>query len=73
MLGCLFTLQLWSSGSGGRTARVVSLQKNSDLRLLNIVLFYLIIRWPTGAAIILSVCGMQPSVFQRLEQLNGFI
>ena len=41
---------------------------NSKPRLLNIILLNLIlVRWLTSAAIILKICGMRPSVFERLE------
>ena len=38
----------------------------SEPRLLNLILLNLIVRWPVSAAIILKICGMRPSVFERL-------
>ena len=48
---------------------------NRDLRLSKIWLLNLIVSWSTGEAIVLSICGMLPSVFERLElwTLNCFI
>ena len=40
---------------------------NSKLELSKILLLNSIVKWLVGSAIILNICGMRPSVFERLE------
>ena len=53
----------------GRCVKAVTYYNvvSQPTRLLDLILLNLIVRWPMGAAIILRICGMRPSVFERLQ------
>ena len=59
-----FVVKVLGTGSAQQTNQQFV---NSKPRLLNLILLNLIVRWPTSAAIILIICGMRSSVFERLK------